>query len=97
MHLRNVLLIFTLMVTSILQAEIRVHTRFEPPRVAVGSASKYIVEIVETDNSIKPVVEPVTTLPIPPLADSTCVMAGPPAVNRPRSSMGHGAIIVHNN
>ena len=65
MYLRNVLLIFTLMVTVILQAEIRVHTRFEPPRVAVGSASKYIVEIVETDNSIKPVVEPVTTLPIP--------------------------------
>jgi len=65
MHLRNVILIFTLMVTAILQAEIRVHTRFEPPRVAVGSTSKYIVEIVETDNSIKPVVEPVTTLPIP--------------------------------
>lgn len=65
MHLRNVLLIFTLMVTAILQAEIRVHTRFEPPRVAVGSTSKYIVEIIETDNSIKPVVEPVTRLPIP--------------------------------
>ena len=65
MHLRNVLLIFTLMVTAILQAEIRVHTRFEPPRVAVGSTSKYIVEIVETDNSNKPIVEPVKTLPIP--------------------------------
>ena len=65
MHLRNVILIFTLMVTAILQAEIRVHTRFEPPRVAVGSTSKYIVEIVETDNSNKPIVEPVKTLPIP--------------------------------
>jgi hypothetical protein len=53
------------MVTAILQAEIRVHTRFEPPRVAVGSTSKYIVEIVETDNSNKPIVEPVKTLPIP--------------------------------
>lgn len=51
--------------TSTLLAEIRVNARFEPARVAVGSTSRYIVEIVETDNQTKPTSERITSLPIP--------------------------------
>ena len=65
MQLRNAFLIFALFTTSALIAEIRVSARFEPARVAVGSTSQYIVEIVETDDSKKPAAERITSLPIP--------------------------------
>lgn len=65
MHLRNAFLILTLFVSSTLLAEIRVSARFEPARVAAGSTSQYIVEIVETDNNKKPTAERITSLPIP--------------------------------
>ncbi len=65
MQLRNAFLIFALFTTSTLIAEIRVSARFEPARVAVGSTSQYIVEIVETDDSKKPAAERITSLPIP--------------------------------
>ncbi|MBT4758553.1 MAG: protein BatD [Opitutae bacterium] len=65
MHLRNAFLILALFTTSTLLAEIRVSTRFEPARVPTGGTSKYIVEIIETDDSTMPKTERVTTLPIP--------------------------------
>ncbi len=65
MHPRNAFLILAILATSALNAEIRVSTRFEPARVAAGSTSKYIVEIVETDDSTKPSTEHITSLPIP--------------------------------
>tara|TARA_B110000093_G_C12965881_1_gene409614 strand:+ start:468 stop:2261 length:1794 start_codon:yes stop_codon:yes gene_type:complete len=65
MQLRNAFLILALFTTSTLIAEIRVSARFEPARVAVGSTAKYIVEIVETDDSKKPAAERITSLPIP--------------------------------
>ena len=65
MHLRNAFLILALFTTSTLIAEIRVSTRFEPARVPAGSTSKYIVEIVETDDSAMPTTEQITSLPIP--------------------------------
>lgn len=65
MHLRNAFLIFALWASSALHAEIHVSTRFEPPRVAAGSTSKYIVEIVESDDNKKPAPERITSLPIP--------------------------------
>jgi hypothetical protein len=65
MQLRNAFLILALFTTSALIAEIRVSARFEPARVAAGSKSQYIVEIVETDDSKEPTAERITSLPIP--------------------------------
>jgi hypothetical protein len=65
MQLRNAFLILALFTTSALIAEIRVSARFEPARVAAGSTSQYIVEIVETDDSKEPTAERITSLPIP--------------------------------
>ena len=65
MHLRHVFLIFAIWATSALNAEIQVNARFEPARVAAGSTSRYIVEIVESDTSAMPEPERITSLPIP--------------------------------
>lgn len=65
MHLRTAFLLLTLWATSALTAEIHVSARFEPARVAAGSTSRYIVEIVETDDTKKPTPERITSLPIP--------------------------------
>ena len=65
MQLRTAFLLFALFTTSTLIAEIRVSARFEPARVAVDSASKYILEIIETDKQTKPTAERITSLPIP--------------------------------
>lgn len=46
-------------------AEINVTAIFNPPRIAMGDKSQYVVEIKETDSSKKPEVERVTSLPIP--------------------------------
>jgi len=65
MHLRHVFLLFAIWAASALHAEIQVNTRFEPARVAAGNTSRYIVEIVESDNSAMPQSERITSLPIP--------------------------------
>ena len=65
MHLRNAFLILSIFAASALDAEIKVSTRFEPPRIAAGNTSKYIVEIVESDGSSMPSPERITSLPIP--------------------------------
>ena len=65
MHLRNAFLLFAILTSSTLLAEIRVSARFEPTRVPTGSTSKYIVEIIETDKQTKPTAERITSLPIP--------------------------------
>ncbi|MGZ0657440.1 BatD family protein [Coraliomargarita sp. W4R72] len=46
-------------------AEINVTAIFNPPRIAMGDKSQYVVEIKETDTSKQPEVERVTSLPIP--------------------------------
>ncbi|MDQ8206538.1 BatD family protein [Coraliomargarita sp. SDUM461003] len=46
-------------------AQIHVTARFNPPRIAMGDKSQYVVEIKETDSSQKPEIERVTSLPIP--------------------------------
>lgn len=45
--------------------EISVTATFNPPRIAMGDQSQYIVEIKESDTSKRPDVERVTSLPIP--------------------------------
>jgi len=65
MLLRHAYLILSLFVAASLCAEINVSTRFEPPRIAVGQAAKYIVEIVESDGNSMPATERITSLPIP--------------------------------
>jgi HEPN domain-containing protein len=65
MLLRHAYLILSLFAASALCAELKVSTRFEPPRIAVGQTAKYIVEIVESDGNSMPTSERITSLPIP--------------------------------
>ena len=59
------ILILSLCALPTLCAELRISTRFEPPRIAVGQSTKYIVEIVESDGNAMPTPERITALPIP--------------------------------
>ncbi|WPJ97483.1 BatD family protein [Coraliomargarita algicola] len=57
-------LCFALLATSA-SAAVQVTAIFNPPRIAMGDKSQYIVEIKETDTSKLPDPERVTSLPIP--------------------------------
>lgn len=65
MHLRHVFLLFTLWASATVHAAIEVTARFEPARVAAGSTSRYIVEIIESDTQVMPQTEAIDRLPIP--------------------------------
>lgn len=49
-----------------LNASIEVRARFEPSRVALGNAARYIIEITEKSVDALPSTEPLNSLPIPP-------------------------------
>ncbi|MDQ8193215.1 BatD family protein [Coraliomargarita sp. SDUM461004] len=57
--------IFLTLLTLTASADISVSAIFNPPRVAMGDKSQYVVEIKETDNTRQPQIERVTGLPIP--------------------------------
>lgn len=67
MNLRNLIFLLSICISptfSALFANIEVLARFEPSRIALGSASKYIVEIIESDTNSMPKIERITSLPI---------------------------------
>lgn len=64
MHRLQAFILSAILTTATVNADIRVNTRFEPSRIAIGSQSKYIVEIIETDAHTIPSTERITSLPI---------------------------------
>lgn len=64
MRLLSLLSIILISLQSAL-ADVEVTARFDPPRIAMGDQSQYIVEVSETDSQAKPQVERITSLPIP--------------------------------
>jgi hypothetical protein len=65
MRIRSLTIIILLVLQSLLQAEITVSARFNPPRIAMGDRAQYIVEIQETTTDRQPQAERVNSLPIP--------------------------------
>lgn len=52
-------------VPLILSAEVRVSARFNPPRIALGNPSQYVVELTETSTRGQAQAERITSLPLP--------------------------------
>lgn len=65
MRLLSILFITLVSIPATLLAEVQVSARFNPPRIALGDQSQYIIEVAETSESGQPQVEQITSLPIP--------------------------------
>ncbi|PXA04916.1 hypothetical protein DDZ13_02830 [Coraliomargarita sinensis] len=64
----RLLSIFTIILATFpaaLLAEIQVTARFNPPRIALGDRTQYVIEVSETSDRSQPEVERITSLPIP--------------------------------
>jgi len=57
--------IFLISSTLAANAELTATTRFDPPKIALGNTSRYIVDITETSTNSMPEPEEVNSLPIP--------------------------------
>jgi len=65
MNLRLLILFLSIWASCGLHAALQVNARFEPSRITVGSSSKYIVEIVESNSSNSTILtEQIDSLPI---------------------------------
>lgn len=64
---RQLLLALLIILTVDLHADTSVSSRFEPARIAVGGASRYIVEITDSATDAFALMEQITELPIPPV------------------------------
>lgn len=62
---RQLLLTLLIVFTLDLHANVEVSARFEPARIAVGSTSRYIVEITDSATDAFASMEQITSLPIP--------------------------------
>ena len=65
MRFISISLIISLVIQPLLLAEVEVSARFNPPRIALGDSSQYIVEITERSTDRRPEVERIDALPIP--------------------------------
>ena len=65
MRLFITFLITLVSIPASLMAETKASARFNPPRIALGDRSQYIVEVVETSTRNQPKTERITALPIP--------------------------------
>ncbi|MEO0510633.1 MAG: BatD family protein [Verrucomicrobiota bacterium] len=65
MRIKSIALFTLIALQQTLLAEIEVSARFNPPRVAMGDNTQYIVEIKETSSTAQPQIERVNSLPIP--------------------------------
>jgi hypothetical protein len=70
MRLLSLITVILIALPSALLAEFQVTARFDPPRIAMGDPSQYIVAITESGSS-QPQIEQIKTLPISPPAGLT--------------------------
>ena len=65
MRIRNLTVVLLLCAGTFLHAEIEVLARFEPSRIGIGSTTKYIVEVTDSDTNALSSAEQLNSLPIP--------------------------------
>jgi hypothetical protein len=65
MRLSSIILLTLATLPTGLFAGIQASARFNPPRIAMGDRSQYIIEVTETSARGQPQVEQITSLPIP--------------------------------